>query len=130
MGLYDGISFVWAMYCTTDILKVHTGKSLSEALIFASTNPQYDEIVHWITSSIHENSKLKPWGEYVVYINWFLAFRTISVHNMFSPRFELGIFIYWTCNSINNVLSYCGLVGTKIRASDKDLPVWDADHYE
>ena len=39
-----------------------TGKSLSEALIFASTNPQYDDrlIVHWITSSIHENSKLKP----------------------------------------------------------------------
>ena len=29
------------------------------------------------------------------------------------PRFELGIFI----------LSYCGLVDAKIRASDKDLPV-------
>ena len=41
---------------------IDTGKSLSEALIFASTNPQYDNIciVHWITSSIHENSKLKP----------------------------------------------------------------------
>ena len=38
-----------------------TCKSLSEALIFASTNPQYDEkIVHYITSSIHENSMLKP----------------------------------------------------------------------
>ena len=35
---------------------------MSEALIFASTNPQYiwRQIVHWITSSIHENSKLKP----------------------------------------------------------------------
>ena len=42
------------------------------------------------------------------------------------PRFELGIFMYWTCNSMNNLSSYCGLVnGTslKIRASDKDLPV-------
>ena len=26
----------------TKLRKVHTGKSLSEALIFASTNPQYD----------------------------------------------------------------------------------------
>ena len=39
------------------------------------------------------------------------------------PRFELGIFMYWTCNSMNNLLSYCGLVDAKIRASDKDLPV-------
>ena len=40
------------------------------------------------------------------------------------PRFELGIFIYWTCNSMNNLSSYCGLVDEKIRASDKDLPVF------
>ena len=26
------------------------------------------------------------------------------------PRFELGIFMYWTCNSMNNLPSYCGLV--------------------
>ena len=44
---------------------------------------------------------------------------TISVHNMFSPCSELGIFMY----SMNNLSSYCGLVDTKIRASDKDLPV-------
>ena len=37
-----------------------TGKSLSEALILASTNPQYDrKIVHWITSSVHEYYKLR-----------------------------------------------------------------------
>ena len=35
------------------------------------------------------------------------------------PRFEPGIFMYWTCNSINNLLSYCGLVDAKIRASEK-----------
>ena len=40
----------------------------------------------------------------------------------FLPRFELGIFMYWTCNSMNNLSSYCGLVDAKIRASDKDLP--------
>ena len=39
------------------------------------------------------------------------------------PRFELGIFMYWTCNSMNNLSSYCGLVDAKKRASDKDLPV-------
>ena len=48
-----------------------TGKFLSKALIFATTNPQYDDrlfielqVQYWkIPSSnlIHENSKLKPW---------------------------------------------------------------------
>ena len=41
------------------------------------------------------------------------------------PRLELGIFMYWTCNSMNNLSSYCGLVDAKIRA-DKDLPVFQA----
>ena len=43
------------------------------------------------------------------------------------PRFELGISMYWTCNSMNNLSSYCGLVNVdaKIRASDNDLPVWN-----
>ena len=43
-----------------NLFRNNTGKSLSEALIFASTNPQYDD-------------KL------------FLTFRTIFVQNMFSP---------------------------------------------
>ena len=49
--------------------------------------------------------------------------KSISVHNMLSPCSELGIFMYWTCNSMKNMSSYCGLVDAKIRASDKDLPV-------
>ena len=40
----------------------------------------------------------------------------ICVHNMFSTCSELAIFM-------NNLLSYCGLVGAKIKVSDKDLPV-------
>ena len=48
--------------------------------------------------------------------------KSISVHSMFSPCSELVIFTYWTCNSTNNMSSYCGLVDAKIRASDKDLP--------
>jgi hypothetical protein len=49
--------------------------------------------------------------------------KTISVQNMFSECYELGIFMYWTGNSMNNLLSYCGLVDAKVRASDKGLPV-------
>ena len=49
--------------------------------------------------------------------------KTISEHNMFFPRSELGIFMYRTCNSMNNLSSYCRLADAKIRASDKDLPV-------
>ena len=39
--------------------------------------------------------------------------KTISVHSMFSPCSELGIFMYWTCNSMSNLASYCGLVDAK-----------------
>ena len=42
---------------------------------------------------------------------------------MFFPCSELGIFMYRTRNSMNNLSSYCRLVDAKIRASDKDLPV-------
>ena len=45
-----------------DFLQVFmdTGKSFSEALILASTNPQY-KIVHRITSSAHENYKRRTY---------------------------------------------------------------------
>ena len=60
-----------------------TGKSLSEALIFASTNPQYDNRLF----IFHENCKLRIPAEHVVYTNCcfclVLTFRTILVHNMF-----------------------------------------------
>ena len=49
--------------------------------------------------------------------------KTISVRNMFFACSELGIFTYWTCNSMNNLSSHCELVDAKIRDSDKDLPV-------
>ena len=49
--------------------------------------------------------------------------KTICVHNMFLTCSELGIFMYWTRNSMNNLSSYCGLVEAKMRASNKYLPV-------
>ena len=53
----------------------------------------------------------------------FPTFRTIFVHNMFSPGLSLEfscieLEIQWTICRHN-----CGLVDAKIRASDKDLPV-------
>ena len=70
---------------------------------------------------LHENYLLR--SKHVVYINCFvfvLTFKTIYVHNMF-----------WACSfhvrtgkSMNNILSYCGLVVARISASEKDLPVW------
>ena len=42
---------------------------------------------------------------------------------MYTTCTELVIFMYWTRNSMNNLLSYCGLVDARISASEKDLPV-------
>ena len=71
-----------------------TGKSLSEALLFAED------------------------GENMLCTKIVLNVRNNFCTQHVLPRFELG-----TCNSMNNLLSYCGLVDAKIRASDKDLPV-------
>ena len=40
---------------------------------------------------------------------------------------ELVVFMYWIGKSMNNLLSYCGLVDARIRASNKDLPVHTKD---
>ena len=82
---------------------VITGNSLSEALIFASTNPQHDDrlfIEFRITSPIHENSKLKP-GE-----NMLCTEIVSDIQNNFCTPHVLSP----TCSA-------------KRRASDKDLPV-------
>ena len=38
-------SFEVGKFCKEEKISVFTGKSLSEALIFASTNPQYDDLL-------------------------------------------------------------------------------------
>ena len=72
-----------------------TGKSLLEALIFASTNPQYDYRL------FIQYMKIPSWehGKNMLCIEIVLTFRKNFVHNMFS-----------SCSA-------------KLRASDKDLPV-------
>ena len=79
--------------------KASTGKSLSEALIFASTNPQYDDrlFIELLVQYIKiPSSNL---GRTCCVQKLFLTFRNFFVHNMFS-----------SCSA-------------KRRASDKDLPV-------
>ena len=42
---------------------------------------------------------------------------------MYATCCELVIFLHRTHNSMNNLLSYCGLVDERISASEKSLPV-------
>ena len=62
-----------------------------------------------------------PCSEHAVNTNyfWFLNSKQI----MYNTCSELGTLMYWTCNSMNSLLSYCGLVDVRISASEKDLPV-------
>ena len=56
-------------------------------------------------------------------INGILFLIWHSEQFMYTTCSELEIFIYWSGDSMNNLLSYCGLVDAKIRASDNYLPV-------
>ena len=89
----------------------------SEALILESTNPQYDKIVRWSTSSVHENYKLRTCRVHKLFLFWY------SEQFMYTTCSQLVLFMYWTGKSKNNLLSYGGLVDVRINASDKDLPV-------
>ena len=88
-----------------------TGKSFSEALIFASPNPQYEKRL-FIELRVQYMKTTS--SEHIVYINCSecqYKNKTICVHNMF-----------WAC-SFHALLTYCGLVAAIISASDKDLSV-------
>ena len=76
-----------------------TSKPLSEALIFASTNPQYDDRLFIELQVQYMKITSSNLGRTCCVQTLFLTFRTVFVHNMFSP---------------------CSV---KRRDSDKDLPV-------
>ena len=42
---------------------------------------------------------------------------------MYTTCSELAVFMHWTGKSMNNLLSYCGIVDARISVSEKDLPV-------
>ena len=93
---------------------------MSEALILGSTNSQYDKRL-FINLPVQY---MKTSSEYVVYINCFeCQDKNNKKKIMYTICFELVILMYWTGKSMNNHLSYCGLVDPRISAFDKDLPV-------
>ena len=90
---------------------------MSEALILASTNKtEYDELYEFSTRKLQVQNMLCT---QIVYL--FLLWH--SEQFMYTTCSELVVFMYWTGKSMNNILSYCGLVDARISASDKDLPV-------
>ena len=60
-------------------------------------------------------------SEHVVYIN--CSGCQNKKQFVYTTCSELAIFMFWTRNSMNNLLLYCWLVDAKISASDQDLPV-------
>ena len=69
-----------------------TGKSLSEALIFASTNPQYDD-------RLFIELQAQTWGEHVVYRNGFwhseqFLYTTCSPHVLQKEKLLTKIYLY------------------------------------
>ena len=90
--------YLWHLY---ELYKSHksTGKSLSEALIFALTNPQYDNRLFIEFQVQYMKIPSSNLGRTCCVQKLFLTFRKFLVHNMFSPCSE------------------------KRRTSDKDLPV-------
>ena len=69
--------------------QVCTGKSFSEALILASTNPQYDKRL-FIDLPVHYMKTTS--SEHVVYTNCFLFCH--SEQFMYTTYSELGLFMY------------------------------------
>ena len=67
--------------------QVSTGKSLSEALIFALTNPQYCDRLFIELQVQYMKIPSSNLGRTCCVQKLFLKFRTIFVHNMFSPCF-------------------------------------------
>ena len=64
-----------------------------------------------------------PSSEHVVYINFSECQNKNKTKFLYTKCSEVGIFMYSIGNSMNNLLSYCGLVDARISASEKDLAV-------
>ena len=96
----------------------YTGKSLLEALILVSTNSLYGKRL-FIDLPVQYLKTTS--SEHVVYIN--CSECQNKKQFVYTTCSELVVFMYWTGKSMNNLLSYCGLVHARISASEKDLPV-------
>ena len=79
----------WPRFAITSLMKsIHvTAKSLWEAFIFASTNPQNDNRLFIDLQVQYMKIPSSNLGRKCCVQKLFLIFRTIFVHNMFSPMF-------------------------------------------
>ena len=75
-----------------------------------------------VHGSAHEDSKRRTCQEQVVYknVSECQKKRKKCVPNMFLTCSELGIFMYRTGNSVNNLSSYYGLTDLRMMTSEKD----------
>ena len=90
-------------YNTSLVLELitSTGKSLSEGLIFASTNPQYDDRLFIELQVQYIKIRTSNLGRTCCVQKLFWMSETISVHNMLSPGLSLEfscieLVIQWT----------------------------------
>ena len=90
-----------------------TGKSVSEALILESVNPQYDKRLF-----IEFPEKYKFTTSCVQKLFFCFCF---DIQNNICTQHVVNL--YFSGNSMNNLSSYCGLTDSRMRASDTDLPV-------
>ena len=94
-----------------------TGYSLSEAFIFSSINPKYD---NRLFVELQVQYKKTTSYECVASIKLFRRSKQQQNNLMCATWTELVVFLYWTCNSTNKLLSHFGLIDAKMRASDKE----------
>ena len=87
-----------------------TGKSFSKALILESVNPKYDDRL-FIDSRL-QYKKNTSW-EHVVYKNCFVCQNKNKKQFLYTMGSQLVFFLYWSRESTNNLLSYCGLTQGK-----------------
>ena len=90
---------------------------MSEVLILELTDPNYDKRL-FIDLTLQYMKTTS--SEHVVYINCFEC-QNKNKKNNFCTQHVLNL--YFSCNSMNNLLSYCGSTDARMRASEKDLPV-------
>ena len=103
--------------------KLDTGKSFSETLIIASTNPQYDKRL-FIDLPVQYMKTRRKEHVFVEKFFWMGKQKNKKERKLMYTTFsELVVLMYWTGKPMSNLLSYCGLVDARIRASIKDLPV-------
>ena len=98
-------------------MTLDTGKSFSEALYLASVNPQYDKR-SFIEFSKKSLQKIQV--QNMLCTNIVLNVKTKTENNFCTQHV---VSLYFSGNSMSNLLSYCGLTDARMRASEKDLPV-------